>query len=75
MFVELRGLVAIGACGVSFPEFLTALANLSPAFLYMQLIKRELAVVLVVGVWGVFPATRLHPAPGTFCYLLLLAAP
>lgn len=42
MFVELRGLVAIGACGVAFPEFLTTLANLSVAFLEMQLIKREL---------------------------------
>lgn len=65
MFVELRGLVAIGACGVAFPEFLTTLANLSVAFLEMQLIKREL------GWGGVFPATCLHPAPDTFCYLLL----
>lgn len=69
MFVELRGLVAIGACGVAFPEFLTTLANLSPAFLEMQLIKREL------GGRGVFSATYLYPVPGTFCYLFLLGAP
>lgn len=39
-FVKLEGLIVIGACGVFFLEFLMTLANLSPAVLELQLIKK-----------------------------------